>query len=61
MIGAPGVQAAISASDDVYKPGIHGDDWVILARQMIVDDTDIRIKTQVSGRKTDDGRPEIEL
>ncbi|MFP8487993.1 hypothetical protein ACKGJO_02750 [Gracilimonas sp. Q87] len=49
MIGAAGIQAAIGASDDVYKPGVHGEIIVILARLLIGDDTAISLQTQVEG------------
>lgn len=33
MIGASGIQAAIGASDDVYKPGVHGE---VIARLFMI-------------------------
>jgi len=30
MVGAPGIKAAIGASDDVYKPGVHWEEKIIL-------------------------------
>jgi hypothetical protein len=38
VIGASGVQAAIGALDDVYKPGVHGAIIVKLARHFMIGD-----------------------
>ena len=38
VIGASGIKASIGASDDVYKPGVHGAIIVKLERHFMIGD-----------------------
>jgi len=57
VIGASGIKASIGASDDVYKPGVHGAIIVKLERHfMIGDDITNGISNELSVTPTEDGR-----